>query len=260
MICFASIFKRRELFVSDMLFSYFRRLRTNLKRLKTSKLLLLIFLFLGVLFVVGSFFNIPGLYMTANYLLVPSLLIYYLMKVKKIFWPVVAMLICFYTRDLLMMYSLQNYMEEVMLTFVLAMIIWYLCVLTRLPKSQVQKVELMSLVIMYSFLGFLTYSMSEVVAEVIPDYATATYFYLLILNVLVAITFTKYILKAHWASLWLMIASAGLLVSEISMFFKLYIIEDLSVNIFYPTFHVFMFYCLVQFGIHRRKTGKLQFF
>ncbi|WP_189604154.1 hypothetical protein [Salinimicrobium marinum] len=228
--------------------------------MKTSKLVLLIFLFLGVLFVVGSFFDIPVLYTPANYLLVPSLLIYYLIKVKKIFWPVVAMLVCFYIRDLLMMYSLENYIQGVMVTFVFAMILWYLCVITRLPKSPIQKVEIMSLVIMYSFLGFLTYSMSEVVTDVIPSYSTATYFYLFILNVLVAITFTKYILKSHWASLWLMIASAALLVSEISLFFKLYIIEDLSVNIFYPTFHLFMFYCLVQFGIHRRKTGKLWFF
>lgn len=209
---------------------------------------------------VGSFFDIPVLYTPANYLLVPSLLIYYLIKVKKIFWPVVAMLVCFYIRDLLMMYSLENYIQGVMVTFVFAMILWYLCVITRLPKSPIQKVEIMSLVIMYSFLGFLTYSMSEVVTDVIPSYSTATYFYLFILNVLVAITFTKYILKSHWASLWLMIASAALLVSEISLFFKLYIIEDLSVNIFYPTFHLFMFYCLVQFGIHRRKTGKLWFF
>ncbi len=228
--------------------------------MKTSKLVLLIFLLLGVIFVVGSFFEVPLLYKGANYLLIPVLLIYYRVKAIKIFWPVVAVILCFYLRDLLMMYSLKSYIEGVMITFLIALALWYLCAFTRFPKARLQNVEIVSLVIIYTFLGFLTFSMSELVAEVIPSYSIATYFYLLILNVLVGLTFTKYILKSHWASLWLMIGSAALLISEISMFFKLYIIEDVSVNLFYPSFHVFMLYCLVQFALHRRKTGRLLFF
>lgn len=220
----------------------------------------IIFLILGALFVIGSFFDLPMVYKVANLSLVPTLLLYYRTKAKRIFWPVVVAILSFYIRDIFMMMGFANYPIIIMSTFVVGIVILYFCAITGFRKSNMLTVELISLLIMYGFLGFLAYSMAEMVSEVIPTYSNATYIYLILLTVLLGFTFTAYLLKSHWASLWLMVASASLLVSEISAFFKLYVIEDISVNLFFPLFHIFMFYCLVQYALNRRRTGFLKLF
>ena len=60
--------------------------------------------------------------------------------------------------------------------------------------------------------------------------------------------------------LWFMVAASSFLVSEVSLFFKVFILEDFSVNFFYPFFHVLAYYGLVEYGVRRRRTGKLKYF
>lgn len=114
---------------------------------------------------------------------------------------------------------------------------------------------------MYGFLGFLFYTIAELVSQVMPTiFETTTYLYLFLLILLLAITFTGYLLKSHYASLWLMLASASFLVSEISLFFKIYIISDVSVNIFFPLFHVIAYYALIEYALHRRRSARIPYF
>ncbi len=187
--------------------------------------------------------------------MVPTLLLYYFKKADRIFWPMVIVIICFYARDILMTNGFSNYPLAVMVLFSVGILLWYLCGIIGFPRAYLHKVEMISLLIMYSFLGFLTYTMADTVPEVIPSYTIATYLYLVLLSVLLAIAFTGYLIKSHWTSLWLMLASASLLVSELSLYFKLYILQDISVNLFFPTFHIFMFYCLVKYSLNRRWIG-----
>lgn len=159
-----------------------------------------------------------------------------------------------YIRDLLLLEGFHVYPEPVIWTFGGAIAILYIFALTSFQRATVHPVEIFSLLIMYGFLGFLFYTIAELVPQVMPVYKGATYLYLLVLSLLLAITFTQYLVKSHYASLWLMLASASLLVSEFSLFFKLYILNDVSVKIFHPLFHVLALYSLVQHVLHRRKN------
>lgn len=188
-------------------------------------------------------------------LLVPLLILYYRYKAKEWFLPMVVALLFFYARDLLMLQGFSNYPGLIMFLFGVGMLILYIFALTSFQNAQVHLVEVISLLIMYAFLGFLFYSIAELVPQVIPSHKQATYVYLLILTLLLAITFTQYLLKSHYASLWLMLASASLLVSEFSLFFKLFILSDISVNVFYPLFHVIAFYAMVQHALYRRRNS-----
>ena len=225
--------------------------------MKQTGVIFITFLILAVLFIVGSFFELPTVYKVANFALVLTLLLYYVKKTKSIFGPMMVVIMCFYVRDILMANGFSNYPVAVMALFSVGIIIWYLCGIIGFPRANLHKVEIISLLIMYSFLGFLTHSMIETVPEAIPSYSTATYFYFILLTVLLGLTFTGYLIKSHWASLWLMVASASLLISEISLYFKMFILQDVSVNLFFPLFHIFMFYCLVQYALQRRWTGYL---
>lgn len=166
-------------------------------------------------------------------------------------------LLLFYARDLLMLQGVFLNLKVILWCFAGALAILYVFALTSFKWSRVHLVEIISLLIMYTFLGFLFYTMAELLPQVIPTHRGTAYFYILLLTLLLAITFTQYLLKSHYASLWLMLASASLLLSELSLFFNLFIISDISVTIFYPLFHVVAFYAMVQHAIHRRKSSLL---
>lgn len=225
--------------------------------MKTSQKVLFLFLTLGVLFMVGSIFQLEILIQVSTLLLIPTLILYYRYRAKKWFLAMVVALVLFYVRDLLMLGGLGNYLGWIMLVFAIAVIILYIFSLTSFRRSKIMFVELLSLIIMYGFLAFLSYSMAELVPEVIPSHKTAAYIYLVGLNLLLALTFTQYLLKSHYASLWLMLGSASLLVSELSLFFKMFVISDISVNIFFPLFHVLAYYAFVEHALNRRKDSSL---
>lgn len=225
--------------------------------LKTSQKVLLLFILIGVLFIVGSIFNLNELTVISTYLLIPVLILYYRFKTKKWFLAMVIALLLFYIRDIFMLSGFIANPYPVMWTFATAIAILYLFAITNFQKAKVHPVEIISLVIMYGFLGFLYITIADLVPQVIPSYKGFVYGYLLLLTGLLALTFTQYLLKSHYASLWLMLAAASLLVSELSLFFKLYIISDLSVNVFFPLFHVIAYYAMVEHAINRRKMTSL---
>ena len=216
-----------------------------------------LFILLGILFIVGSIFHLNTVELVSTVLLIPVLILYYRYKAKKWFLPMVIALLFFYIRDLFMLQGFSNNAGLILLFFGGGIIILYIYALTSFQRAKAHPVEIFSLIIMYGFLGFLFYTIAELVPQVIPSYKTLTYIYLLVLTLLLAITFTQYLLKSHYASLWLMLASASLLVSEFSLFFRLYVISDISVNIFYPFFHVIAFYAMVEHALHRRKSSYL---
>lgn len=228
--------------------------------MKTKKIVLILYVLMGLLFAIGSVMYQWTLLVIGNFFLMPFLLLYYRVRAKRIFFPIVAILLLFYVRDLFLIYGFSNNPFIILLCFLTAMLFLFLCIITGFEKSKVHPFEFISFLIMYAFLGFMFISLSDVVPDVVPGYHTATYIYLFLLMLLMAVSFTFYLMKSHFASLWLMLASASLLVSEISLFFKVYIVEDYSVNIFFPIFHVFAYYGLAEYGLNRRRTFKLKYF
>ncbi|HER40270.1 MAG TPA: hypothetical protein ENO10_03530 [Salinimicrobium catena] len=228
--------------------------------MKTGKKVFLGFIFLAVVFTIGSLFGIRYLTITANYLLIPILILYYRYETKNWFSLLVLALFFFYIRDIFLFYDFSNFNYVVMVTFFAGLMIIYGFAVTGFPKAKVHLVEWISLFIMYGFLGFLFYTIADLVPEVISDFTYRAYAYLFLLVFLLAITFTAYLLKSHYASLWLMLASASLLVSEISLFFKMYVISDISVELFYPVFHVIAYYSLIEHGLHRRRSAEIPYF
>lgn len=228
--------------------------------MKTSKKVFLGFLFTAVAFIIGSLFDLLYLTIAANYLLVPVLILYYRYKSKNWFILLVLALVFFYIRDIFILYDFLNFNYFTITAFLAGLVIIYGFAITGFPKAKVHFVEWISLFIMYGFLAFLFYTIAELVPEVITDVKFRAYTYLFLLIFLLALTFTAYLLKSHYASLWLMLASASLLVSEISLFFKTYVISDISVEIFYPLFHVIAYYALVEHGLNRRRSADIPYF
>lgn len=222
--------------------------------MKTSHRVLSLFILLGLLYIAGSVIGIPVLVFISTILLIPVLILYYRYKAKNWFLPMVIALLFFYIRDLFILQGFSENLWAILWFFGGGIFILYIFAFTSFQRARVHPVELFSLLIMYGFLGFLFYTIADLVPQVIPSYKTATYIYLFVLTLLLAITFTQYLLKSHYASLWLMLASASLLISEFSLFFRLYILPDISVNIFYPLFHVIAFYSMVEHALHRRKS------
>lgn len=218
------------------------------------------FILIAVVFIVGSLFQLPYLALGANYLLVPVLVLYYRYKTKHWFVFLVLALFFFYLRDVFLFHGIFSFHPLALTSFLIGVLILYGFALTGFPKAKVHLVEWISLLIMYGFLGFLFYTIAELMAEVFTVVEARGYLYLFLLTLLLAITFTAYLLKSHYASLWLMLASASLLVSELSLFFKTYVISDISVNIFYPLFHVVTYYALVEHGLHRRRSSEVPYF
>ncbi|GAB2776218.1 hypothetical protein [Salinimicrobium soli] len=228
--------------------------------MKTSQKVFILFLLLGGLFIAGSLFDLRLVTLISNYLIIPVLILYYRYKSKKWFIAMVIALLLFYVRDTLLLYGFPNYPNLIMISFGCALSIVYMFAIVGFQRSKIHFVELISVLIMYGFLGFLFFSIGELVPQVMPSYKGPTYLYLFLLTFLLAITFTSYLLKSHYASLWLMLASASLLVSELSLFFKMYIVSDFSVNVFYPLFHVIAYYALVEHAINRRRSQRIPFF
>lgn len=212
---------------------------------------------LGVMFILGSIFHLELLYNISTVLLIPVLILYYRYKARKWFLPMVIVLLLFYIRDLFMLDGFGNNLLPIIWSFGIAIVILYVFALSAFQKAKVHPVEIFSLVIMYGFLAFLFFTIADLVPQVVPSYKVATYIYIVSLTLLLAITFTQYLVKSHYASLWLMLASASLLVSELSLFFKLYVISDISVNVFFPLFHVIAYYALVEHVVHRRRSSRL---
>jgi len=229
--------------------------------MKPFKKIFWVFIFIAVLFTVGSFFNIDVLTTVANYLLVPVLVLYYRYRAKKWFLLMVIALFMFYMRDIFLFNGgYREYSNLVMITFFSGLVVIYGFAISGFQRAKVHVVEWISLFIMYGFLGFLFYSIADLVPQVMPSYQEITFLHLFLLTFLLAITFTEYLLKSHYASLWLMLASASLLVSEMSLFFKMYIIDDISVKIFFPLFHVIAYYAFIEHALHRRPSAKIPYF
>lgn len=169
----------------------------------------------------------------------------------------VVALTLLYVRDLLMLTDFFKFGFWIMLAFALAILIIYIFAITSFQKAKVLSIEVLSLLIMYGFLGFLFFTIADLVPQVMHTNQIVTYIYLAALILLLALTFTQYLLKSHYSSLWLMLGAASLLVSELSLFFKMFVISDVSVNIFYPLFHVISFFAFVEHAIHRRKTSRI---
>ena len=207
-----------------------------------------------MLFVVGSILRLDILTIPTTFLLIPVLILFYRVKVKKWFLPMVIALLLFYVRDLLMLEGLSENLIPILWCFGTALVILYVFALAGFRWGRIHVVEFISLLIMFVFLGFLYYTINQLLPQVLPSHRVEASLFILLLITLLAISFTQYILKSHYASLWLMLASACLVLSELSLFFKLFIISDISVTIFYPLFHVIAFYAMVQHAVHRRKS------
>ena len=228
--------------------------------MKAKRLLLILFIGLGILFVIGSAFDVRPLLIGSNFFLVPVLLLYYRYMARKIFVPIIWVLLLLYLRDIFMIYGLREYLGIIWICFILAILILFCCMFTGFKRSRIHPVEVISFLIMYGFLIFLFITLSDGVPRDDFFRKWAAYSYLFLLMLLMGSSFTVYIMKSHMASLWFMVAASAFLVSEVSLFFKILIIEDLSVNFFYPLFHVIAYYGFVEFGIRRRRTGRYRYF
>ncbi|HET8754158.1 MAG TPA: hypothetical protein VFM59_07330 [Salinimicrobium sp.] len=227
--------------------------------MKTNKLVFILFLLLSCLFIGGSIMDIPSLVLSINFMLIPSLILYYRLKAKEIVFPLLVVMFFFYLRDILLFWS-ERYPLIIFGCFFGAILILLICTITGFQKARVNPVEYISFIIMYGFLGFLFISMGEMIPNAVPSFKYLTYLYLFTLVLFLGLSFTFYLIKSHYSSLWLMLAAASLMVSELSLFFKTFILEDLSVIIFYPVFHVFTYYALIKYAMVRRETNKIPYF
>ncbi len=228
--------------------------------MKAERLLFVLFLLLGVLFVIGSTLRLEMMLTISNFFLIPSLLLYYRCRTRKLFRPIALALVLFYIRDVFLNYGLLDNYSIILISYLLAMLLLFLCLITGFESSRVHPLEIVSFLIMYGFLTFLFISLSVVVPEVLPEREYSAYLYLLLMMFLLAGSFTSYIMRSHMASLWLLVAASAFLVSEVSLFFKVFIIEDFSVNFFYPIFHVLAYYGFVEYGLRRRRVGWGRYF
>ena len=219
-----------------------------------------LFVLIAALFIVGSLLSFEWLTMVANYLLIPSLIFYYRLKAGNWFPFMVAALIFFYVRDIFLLYGFNHFPWLILGSFFLGLFIIYVFAITGFRASKIHVVEGISLFILYAFLAFLLITFAEMVPQALPEFEYITYLYLFLLVLLLGITFTGYLLKSHYASLWLMLASASFLVSEFSLFFKMHVVQDVSVNIFYPLFHVMAYYSLIQHALYRRRSLLIPYF
>ncbi|HET8886966.1 MAG TPA: hypothetical protein VFM70_11515 [Salinimicrobium sp.] len=197
---------------------------------------------------------------TINFLFIPSLLIYYFQWPDKIKIPVVIIFFFFYIRDLLLVFGYDKFPELSFTLFFAGIFPLFIYALTEFRRSRVHFLEILSLLIIFGFSIFLFLSMFELVPQVLPGYELLTYIYLILLNLLLCLSFTVYFLKSHRASLALMLFASFLIFGETSLFFKLMVIEDLSVLIFYPVCHTAAYAALVYYGLNRRNTGKFYLF
>lgn len=225
--------------------------------MKASRLIFILFLLCSSLFILGSVMKMRPLMIGSNLFLIPLLLVLYWTRARRIFFPVVVALMLLYVRDIFLVQGLQENPVPIMTFFLLGLFILLYCSISMLQRTNVDPVEYISFFIMYGFLAFLFIFVGDMVSEVIPSYRFPTYTYLLLLKLFLAISFTGYLLKSHYASLWLMVGAASLLCSELSLFFKLYILEDVSVNIFFPLFHVFAYYALLEFAVNKTDRTSL---
>lgn len=224
------------------------------------KLFFILFLLVGVLFVLGSLLELRTLIMWSNFLLVPVLLLFFVIKTTWPFLPIMAALLLFYIRDVFMFYGFLDHGFIIGICYFLAMSLLFLCVITSFKRVRMHPFEVICFFIMYGFLMYLFISLQEAVDQFSPANKIAVSIYLLLLMLLVALSFTAYLMKSHLGSLWFLIAASAFLVSEVSLFFKVFIIEDISVNFFYPFFHVVAYYAMAEYGLRRWRTGRLRFF
>lgn len=211
-----------------------------------------LYLVCGLVFVLSSLFQLDVLLLTANLLLIPVLLLLYKKNAARLFIPIVAALLLMYIRDILLYLGYRDYNGYIMVAHSLALLLLVLCAVTMLGRGRLDPLEYFSFVIMSAFLVFVFIFMADMVPDLVSQHRPLMYIYLLLLVLFLGVSFTAYILKSHLGTLWLMLSSAALLFSEVSLFFKLFILEDTSVNLFFPLFHVFAYYCLVEHGRHRR--------
>jgi hypothetical protein len=212
---------------------------------------------MGLLFIVGSIFSFEQVAAIATVFLVPTLILYYRVVATRWFVPMVFSLLLLYVRDLFILLDFYDNIQLIFWSFSAAIGILYIFAITGFQKAKMHRVEFFSIMIMYAFLGFLFYTLADLVPQVVPSLTSVIYFYIISLSLLLAITFTQYLLKSHYASLWLMLASASLLISELSLFFKLFVLSDISVNIFFPLFHVLAYFAMVKHAVNRRPSMRV---
>lgn len=214
---------------------------------------------MAIIFIFGSFFNLSALVRISSYLIIPSILIYYFKKTLTLLPAIIFVMVIFYTRDVFTSYGFLKYLWVNYVCFGISVFILILFAIKELSKPKFFFIEFLSLIIMYAFLIFLFFSLAEVIPFETPERRFAANIYLLLLVSFLGISFTSYILKSNYASLFIMLTAACLIISEASLFFKLYVIEDLTVNVFYPVFHVFTYYFLIQYALHYRKNNSFLF-
>ena len=211
-----------------------------------------LYLLCGLVFVMSSLLKLEKMLITVNFLLIPILLLLYRKKAEHLFIPVVAALLLMYLRDILLTLGYRDYTGYIMVAHTVALVVLLLCAITMLSRGRLDPLEYFSFLIMSAFLVFVFIFMADMVPDLLSQYRTLMYIYLLLLVLFLGVSFTAYILKSHYGTLWLMLSSAALLFSEVSLFFKLFILEDYSVNLFFPVFHVLAYYCLMEHGRNRR--------
>lgn len=227
--------------------------------LKSSQKVFSVFLVTAGVFLVGSFFDFENVQMVSTLLLIPLLVLYYRYKSKNWFVLAVFALLLFYIHDILPYMGVGFFTGPSHVVFFGGTTIMYLFALTGFQKANIHFVEWISLFIMYGFLAFVFYSIYGLIPQVMVSSENLMYIRLFLLTFLLALTFTRYLVKSHYASLWMMLSSASLLISELSLFFKSYVVDDFSVRLFYPLFHVFAYYALIEHVIHRRRSERHPF-
>lgn len=223
--------------------------------MKADRWVFMAFLVCSALFIVGAIVKLDYLELVANVLLVPTLLVYYRIRANEVFYPIVGALVLLYIRDIFLTLGHEEYPVAILVSLIIALLLLLLCAISVLQKTKIEPIEYLSFLIMYGFLIFVFIFFSEMVPELIPRYAIPTIVYLLLLVLFLAVSFSAYLLKSHKGTLWLMIGASSLLFSELSLFFKLFVLEDISLIVFFPVFHVFAYYALTQHALNRRKSS-----
>lgn len=215
--------------------------------MKTSKIALIVYVSSSILAVIADFIKENSLLLLAVAFIIPSLAFYYIVECKKISFLLCGILAANFIGDSLGLMDFDNEINYLVIPFFISNILLVLLMLQNLEKFKFRILNLISLMILGIFLGFLWYAVVDLFAFENDLIRTAIKVFGVSLFFLAFFASYNVIWRVSIPNLFLMIGATCIMISDI--FYVLFNFQNqlFLIDTIHFTAQMFSYYFIVKY-------------
>lgn len=225
--------------------------------MKISKIALCTYLFLCVVAIFANTFEWYGLKLVSKSMLIPALFFYYISNVQKINFLACAYLFLNFIGDSVGIFNFKDEIQLLMIPFFICNIVMILIMIKRLEKFKMSVFNLLPLLIVGLFLGYLWFTIVDVFKFSEGNLQLEVAIYGISLFLITFLAAYKIINNVNTSNLYLILSVSCVLISDVFYILYNFQAQILIFDMIHFACQVFSYLFFIKFLLLRKENKKI---